>query len=557
VQSKAERKKTPMRRGTLSTISVCIPLTNSFIAGSASRKQFGAAILPPPSGPVYSDLYSGMTAGEAARAFDNNLRNYDVKGTPRKVISPYRRRKSGSTSHNNGNVTNKKLKDKDGNDLSPLFAKSTRLGPDGRPSTGTMEKQWEFMRAHFVNNADDELEWLMVSKHKGAYKYAKRKHDEAEDKYFRALYECDIQEQLQKRIMKPVDGIGIVLPKIISQIGELNKSLTSNPYDEAAIAAFLPMQEQLKAIVDVIENEKDTFLNTIFTTKTLYHLKAVSTEPQDKANKAARKARELSAAIPAELASLGSNIHASRKMCDDSLEEMEKWAKRLKECDEYATVMRQEEDDWLAKELIENTEALCTMRSHIPVNIKEISVNDLIEEAKKQGGLLSLDLANEIKNNRLLHWLVTHKDDIAIENFLAGEKKAFFENIESLDIIELRALVICLPEKFELDGDGKKNEWRSRVMARTKQMVSQQKGETVKGGWDGTKNKRSSVTLPPLKADQLRRPVYFYRSKDQCMQRLKQYDDKEALLTKKTGKPGPYLQVKLTPHLQSACDLLL
>lgn len=438
----------------------------------------------PPSGPVYSDLYSGMTAGEAARAFDQNLRNYDTKGTPRKVISPHRRRKSRTD-------TTKKLKDKDGNDLSPLFSKSTRLGPDGRPSTGTMEKQWEFMRAHFVNNADDELEWLMVSKHKGAYKYAKRKHDEAEDKYYRALYESDIHEKLQKRLMAPIDGLGVILPKILTQMGELHKVFTTSPHDETALATFLPLQEQLKGIVAIIENEKETFVNRIFSTKTIYHLKTISQEAVDKAHKVVRKARELSAGVPAELTCLSSNIHTSRKIGDDALEEMEKWSKRLKECDEYATIMRQEEDEWFAKELVANTEALCAMRSHIPINIKEISVNEFMEEAKKQGGLLSLDLANEIKNNRLLHWLVTHKEDIAIENFLAGEKKSFFENIESLDIIELRALVLCLPEKFELDGDGRKNEWRSRVMARAKQMVSQQNGDTVKGGWDGTKNKRS------------------------------------------------------------------
>ena len=31
-----------------------------------------------------------------------------------------------------------------------------------------------------------------------------------------------------------------------------------------------------------------------------------------------------------------------------------------------------------------------------------------------------MDLAIEIKNNKLLHWIVTHKDDIRADNFLKG-----------------------------------------------------------------------------------------------------------------------------------------
>ena len=45
--------------------------------------------------------------------------------------------------------------------------------------------------------------------------------------------------------------------------------------------------------------------------------------------------------------------------------------------------------------------------------------------------------------------------------------------LNRLDIIELRALSISVCSKFELDGDGKKMEWRSRLIARTKQLVAQ------------------------------------------------------------------------------------
>jgi hypothetical protein len=46
--------------------------------------------------------------------------------------------------------------------------------------------------------------------------------------------------------------------------------------------------------------------------------------------------------------------------------------------------------------------------------------------------------------------------DIALENFLMGDKKQWFLNIEKLDVVELRALALVLPLKFELDGDNKK-----------------------------------------------------------------------------------------------------
>ncbi len=39
--------------------------------------------------------------------------------------------------------------------------------------------------------------------------------------------------------------------------------------------------------------------------------------------------------------------------------------------------------------------------------------------------------------------------------------------------------------------------------------------------------------LPPLKPEQIRRSIYFYRSKAQCQEKLKQYEEKESLLIKK------------------------
>ena len=123
---------------------------------------------------------------------------------------------------------------------------------------------------------------------------------------------------------------------------------------------------------------------------------------------------------------------------------MEKWAKRETETDDYASVLRDEEIKWFHKELEQNTLALITMRTYIPANIAELSVSDLVAQSKTVDGFLSMELAQELKTNKLLHWVITHPDDIAFASFLTGDKKSYFENLEGLDIIELRAISVWI-----------------------------------------------------------------------------------------------------------------
>jgi hypothetical protein len=61
---------------------------------------------------------------------------------------------------------------------------------------------------------------------------------------------------------------------------------------------------------------------------------------------------------------------------------MEKWAKRETETDDYASVLRDEEMKWFHKELEQNTLALITMRTYIPANIAELSLNDLVAQSR-------------------------------------------------------------------------------------------------------------------------------------------------------------------------------
>ena len=114
---------------------------------------------------------------------------------------------------------------------------------------------------------------------------------------------------------------------------------------------------------------------------------------------------------------------------------------------------------------------------------------------------------------------MTHQDDIATANFLAGANIAIFENIEALDLVEIRAIAACLPAVFELDSDGKKSAWRERLLARAISLVAQANGDLVKGAWDPTLNRRAMVPLPGLGANVARRKAYFYRTYAESKQR--------------------------------------
>ena len=212
---------------------------------------------------------------------------------------------------------------------------------------------------------------------------------------------------------------------------------------------------------------------------------------------------------------------------------MEKWGTRLKETSQYSIVIAQEDMEWMSENSEENIRALQTMRSLIPTNISEISISDLIEVVKSRNSLYTQELATELKSNKLLHWIVSHTQDIAQSNFLNGDHRQYFVNLESLDITEMRAIRVVLPDKFELDGDNKKAEWRERFISRLKQLVSQDKEEFVKGGWDPESSQRIMVKLPALKEELKRRSIYFYRTISQLSNKLKQYEDKEMLLHKK------------------------
>jgi hypothetical protein len=417
--------------------------------------------------------------------------------------------------------------------LSLSMPSSSKRDAEGRPSIGTITLQWEYMRTTCYNNDDSEIAWAMVARKEGAYKAAHARFSRAEDQYFKTLYDINV---LEGRVQSAASGPGARVPALIGELKNLCMPILALPSSVETGKAIDTTMETLQKLVEASTNtQTEESVLSIFTRKTEASIRAIMAEPDKQ--KLTRMARALHPSLGEEVTVLRSQLSMAQKDNEEALEEMEKWAKREKEAHDYAREMQKQDAAWFAQESIGNTDALTLMRSFIPLNVAELSVNDIMQAARESGEqeptLYTLELATEIKQNKLLHWLVMHPDDIALDSFLTGERKAIFENVDALDIIELRALAKVLPEKFENDKDGRKAEWRSRVMARVKQLVSQENGDFVKSGYDPTQRKRGMVKLPPLKPDQQRRPVYYYRTKDKSMLKVKQYNDKHSLLERK------------------------
>jgi hypothetical protein len=97
-------------------------------------------------------------------------------------------------------------------------ASRVKRNPDGRPSIGTIEQQWEYMRQNFFNNDDEEITWSMVSRNKGAYKHAHAKYEKAEDRYFKSLYEIQLWEA---RLESITTGAAAKASTAVQELGKL------------------------------------------------------------------------------------------------------------------------------------------------------------------------------------------------------------------------------------------------------------------------------------------------------------------------------------------------
>lgn len=336
--------------------------------------------------PVFPE---GRTAAESGVTYEHSLRTY------------------GSHVPSKGAAKDRSAKKPTKEIVSPVRG-------EGRPSIGTITTQWEFMRTAFVNNSDEELEWLMISKRPGAYTYAHKKHTVNEDKYFKCLFEIDLFTQ---QASFWTSGQGSQLLTACSQLAACYSPLMATPKDEATIAKLREIHGQIVRLVEQIGS------SPAISQKIQLPLGTLVSEGDH--FRIARKGRDLHPLLVAEVGQMKQKLLQSNKESELALEQMEKWSKRETETDDYAKVLKDQEDEWLAKEKEENELALQTMRAYMPSNLPELSVPELMAAVRAQGGLLSLELATELKTNKLLHWLITHPEDIAASNFLAGKSSVW------------------------------------------------------------------------------------------------------------------------------------
>jgi hypothetical protein len=435
-------------------------------------------------------------------------------------------------------------------------ASKIKRNPDGRPSIGTIENQWEYMRQNFFNNDDEEITWSMVSRNKGAYKHAHKKYERAEDRYFKSLYDITtVEEKIQSLTSGPAAKVVTLLTALANITGRYLE-VPASPETNAQVDEMI---EKLRVLVasglpacdgslqSIRDTGNDSTVLDAFSSKTTAIV--LSCFEEIGRSKMLREVRNHSLALSSEMTTLKATLNKVNKDSEEALEYMEKWSRREKDANDYAETIRQQEIAWLEEESAENQSALITMRTFLPLGVADMSVAEIMQATKDAGGLLSLELATELKQNKLLHWIVTHTEDIAHDSFLTGDRKAIFETFDTLDITELRALACVLPMKFENDKDGKKAEWRSRFFAKVRAIVSQQSGELVKGPYNPVEGKRSLVKQAPLKPDQIRRAVYYFRTKEKSLLKVKQYNDRIALLARREGnKPAA-----LSPWQHASC----
>eukprot|EP00518_Triparma_eleuthera_P015945 CAMPEP_0197571044 /NCGR_PEP_ID=MMETSP1320-20131121/41752_1 /TAXON_ID=91990 /ORGANISM="Bolidomonas sp., Strain RCC2347" /LENGTH=1853 /DNA_ID=CAMNT_0043133525 /DNA_START=185 /DNA_END=5743 /DNA_ORIENTATION=- len=208
--------------------------------------------------------------------------------------------------------------------------------------------------------------------------------------------------------------------------------------------------------------------------------------------------------------------------------QIEIWNERMNTAPERAAEMAKREEAWVAKQQETNLQCLKIMRSYIPMDIEKLSVKQILEKVKAEGGQCTYALAERLKSKKLLHWIVMHKDDIARENFLVGANVSAFKNLGDYDVVELRAVYACLPATFELDNTpgrvGAKLEWKNGLITKLKEMSAQQAGETVPAGWDPVKEEEKFEKLKPLKPADERNPAYYYLDESGMKEKIAHFE---------------------------------
>ncbi|TYZ58070.1 hypothetical protein PybrP1_010722 [[Pythium] brassicae (nom. inval.)] len=233
-----------------------------------------------------------------------------------------------------------------------------------------------------------------------------------------------------------------------------------------------------------------------------------------------------------------------------AIKDLEVWKTRREQAKECAAELAQREQQWRLDHAADNDAARRLLRGLVPLDVQQLSVEAIIARAASAGVLYTFDLAIYVKQNRFLHWLVTHASDVARDNFLALESAAHFLNFAALDVFELRALSTALPLSaaggFEFDRDGRKAAWKAQFLDHVYALVARERGESVKAGWDPVRRARGDVPLPPLADKQLLNAVYRYPSDAEIAARVAKFElQRERLELKREKLRG--LEAALIP----------
>lgn len=155
---------------------------------------------------------------------------------------------------------------------------------------------------------------------------------------------------------------------------------------------------------------------------------------------------------------------------DDSffnLQEVDKWDDFIKNHPKYIEEQLQENKLWADNAIESGQSAIEEQKKYIPENIFN---NASVINLQKTG--LSVNLATRIMRNRAL-WLI-RMDTKDIASVHIADLKFKYSFI-GLDIIELRALYACLPEKFDNDPKNEKENWKKSLIQSLKDMENQEK----------------------------------------------------------------------------------
>jgi hypothetical protein len=165
---------------------------------------------------------------------------------------------------------------------------------------------------------------------------------------------------------------------------------------------------------------------------------------------------------------------------------------------DYIKEEEEKQKAWEAKEGPKCDEARNAIRGVVPVDVFSLTQTQLVEKEVPQ------EIARRIFTKRVLWFVRMDPEDIS--KLHAADLNTKYGN-QGLDIVEMRAVYVCLPVDFQLDGDGKKAEWKFNFKQKLMELTRKEENNQLK---KHEKRHASYVKYPNVKlfdTDKLRQKV--------------------------------------------------